>query len=99
MAEQEKSGKVNEYFLSLVLSLSAAAIQQMGKIANPLTNKIEKNLEQAKISIDMIEMLVEKTKGNLTQEENHLIASTLSDLQLNFVDELEKDKKTEHRTN
>ena len=96
MAEQEK---INEYFLSLVFSLSAAAMQQMGKLANPITSKIEKNLEQAKVSIDMIEMLVEKTKGNLTTEENKLLASTLSDLQLNFVDELDKDKKTEHKTN
>ncbi|MDO8735418.1 MAG: DUF1844 domain-containing protein [Elusimicrobiota bacterium] len=96
MAEQEK---INEYFLSLVFSLSAAAMQQLGKISNPITNKIEKNLEQAKVSIDIIEMLVEKTKSNLTVEENKFITSTLSDLQLNFVDELDKDSKTEHRTN
>lgn len=96
MAEQEK---INEYFLSLVFSLSAAAMQQLGKISNPITNKIEKNLEQAKVSIDIIEMLVEKTKSNLTVEENKFITSTLSDLQLNFVDELDKDSKTEHRKN
>ncbi len=96
MAEQEK---INEYFLSLVFSLSAAAMQQLGKISNPTTNKIEKNLEQAKVSIDIIEMLVEKTKGNLTAEENKFLSSTLSDLQLNFVDELDKDSKTEHRAN
>ena len=94
MAEQ---GKVNEYFLSLVLSLSAASMQQMGKMTNPMTNKIEKNLEQAKISIDIIEMLVEKTKSNLTPEENKFISSTLSNLQLNFVYELDKDSKAEHR--
>ena len=96
MAEQEK---INEYFLSLVFSLSAAAMQQMGKLANPVSNKTEKNLEQAKVSIDIIEMLVEKTKGNRTVEENKFLLSTLSDLQLNFVDELDKDSKTEHRTN
>ena len=96
MAEQEK---INEYFLSLVFSLSAAAMQQMGKISNPITNKTEKNLEQAKVSIDIIEMLFEKTKGNRTAEENKFLLSTLSDLQLNFVDELDKDSKKEHRTN
>jgi len=92
MAEQEK---LNEYFLSLVFSLSAAAMQQLGKLANPATDKIEKNLDQAKVSIDIIEMLVEKTKGNLTKEEDKLITSTLSDLQLNYVDELDKDKEPE----
>ena len=96
MAEQERS---NEYFLSLLFSLSAAAMQQMGKLSNPMTNKIEKNLEQAKISIDIIEMLVEKTRGNLTPEENKLITSTLSDLQLNFVDELKKDSEMERKAN
>ncbi|MFH0948580.1 MAG: DUF1844 domain-containing protein [Elusimicrobiota bacterium] len=96
MAEQ---AKVNEYFLSLVFSLSAAAMQQMGKMANPMTNKIEKNLEQAKISIDIIEMIAEKTKGNLIVEEDKFLSSTLSNLQLNFVDELDKDSKAEHRVN
>jgi hypothetical protein len=96
MAEQEK---VNEYFLSLIFSLSAAAMQQMGKIANPLSNKVEKNLEQAKVSIDIIEMIKEKTKGNLTSEENNLLSTTLSDLQINYVDELKKETKTEHKTN
>ena len=96
MAEQ---AKVNEYFLSLVFSLSAAAMQQMGKMTNPMTNKIEKNLEQAKISIDIIEMIAEKTKGNLIVEEDKFLSSTLSNLQLNFVDELDKDSKAEHRMN
>ncbi|MDD5686339.1 MAG: DUF1844 domain-containing protein [Elusimicrobia bacterium] len=96
MTEQ---GKIDEYFLSLLFSLSSAAMQQMGKISNPLTSKVEKNLEQAKISIDMIEMLKVKTKGNLSEDENKFLESTLSDLQLNFVDELQKDTKIEHRSN
>lgn len=95
----DEQKKINEYFLSLVFSLAAAAMQQMGKVANPINNKIEKNLDQAKISVDMVKMLQDKTKGNLTEEENKMLASTLSDLQLNYVDELEKDKTTEKRVN
>ena len=80
MAEQEK---LNEYFLSLVFSLSAAAMQQLGKLANPATDKIEKNLDQAKVSIDIIEMLVEKTKGNLNDTEAKMIEQVVLNLQLN----------------
>ncbi|HAM38352.1 MAG: hypothetical protein A2474_02720 [Elusimicrobia bacterium RIFOXYC2_FULL_34_12] len=87
MTEQKQ---IDEYFFSLIISLSAAAMQQLGKIANPVTNKIEKSVEQAKISIDMLIMLREKTKGNLSVEENKLLDSTISDLQLNYVDECEK---------
>ncbi len=85
--------KLNMHFMSLVLSLSQAAMQQMGKITNPFTGKIERNLEQAKVTIDMLEMLKEKTKGNLVEEENKLIGDTLATLQLNYVDEAKKGEK------
>jgi len=90
MAEEPK---LNMYFMSLVLSLSQAAMQQMGKITNPLTGKIERNLEQAKVTIDMLEMLKEKTIGNLVKEEERLISDTLATLQLNYVDEVKKGEK------
>jgi len=90
MAEEPK---LNMYFMSLVLSLSQAAMQQMGKITNPLTGKIERNLEQAKVTIDMLEMLKEKTKGNLVKEEEKLVNDTLATLQLNYVDEVKKEEK------
>jgi len=90
MAEEPK---LNMYFMSLVLSLSQAAMQQMGKITNPLTGKIERNLGQAKVTIDMLEMLKEKTRGNLVKEEERLISDTLATLQLNYVDEMKKEEK------
>jgi len=90
MAEEPK---LNMYFMSLVLSLSQAAMQQMGKITNPLTGKIERNLEQAKVTIDMLEMLKEKTIGNLVKEEEKLVNDTLATLQLNYVDEVKKGEK------
>jgi len=89
--------KLSAHFMSLIISLSHAAMQQMGKIVNPLTGKIEKNLEQAKMTIDMLEMLKEKTKGNLVKEEERLISDTLATLQLNYVDEAEKGEKKEEK--
>jgi len=87
----EETKKVNNNFLALVFSISANAWQQLGKLKNPLTDKTEKNLEHAKISIDILEMLKEKTKNNLTPEEEKLLISTLTDLQLNYVEELKKE--------
>ena len=89
----EEEPKLNMLFMSLVLSLSQAAMQHMGKVTNPLTGEIERNLEQAKVTIDMMEMLKEKAKGNLVKEEEKLIGETLATLQLNYVDEVKKGKE------
>ena len=82
----------NKHFLELVYILHASAMQALGKIKNPLTDKIERSLEQAQQSIDMLVMLREKTKGNLSAQENSVISGMISELQLNFVDESNKDK-------
>lgn len=76
--------------LQLVALFQSAALQQMGKLKNPVTDKIERELEQAKISIDMIEMLHTKMKGNLQEEEERMISAVLRDLRLNYVDEANK---------
>ena len=78
------------YFYQLVLSMQAAAWQQMGKVTSPLTGKIERNLEQAKLSIDMLEMLQRKTEGNLAEEEKTMLDRVLYELRMNYVDEANK---------
>ena len=82
--------KLDPYFFQLVISLQGGAMQQMGKIASPMTGKIERNLDMAKSSIDMLGMVKEKTEGNLTDEEKQLIEHALYELRLNYVDELKK---------
>ena len=82
-------------FLSLVLSLHRSAWMAMGKVANPMTGKVEKDIEAARGSIDLLETLRIKTQGNLTKEEEKILANALGVLQLNFVDEIargEEDK-------
>jgi hypothetical protein len=81
-------------FSSLVLMFHAAAMQQMGKVKNPVTDKIERDLEQAQMSIDMLDMLAEKTKGNLSDDEDRLLKRTIQELKLNYVDETAKTLKT-----
>ena len=81
----------NELFVTLISSLSSQAWIQLGKIKNPINDKIEKNLEAASMSIDMLTMIQDKTKNNLEEYESKLLDQSLSDLRMNFV--FEKNKK------
>ena len=89
----EEKDRNSQLFFSLVAMFQTAAMQQMGKLINPVTGKIERDLEQARFSIDILGMLQEKTKGNLTDEERRFLDHVLFELRLNYVDELEKEKK------
>src|ERR1700704_1695443 len=92
MADEEKiqPGEVDLRFLTLVMSLATAAWSQPGEIPHPSTQKIEKDLEQAHMSIDFLRMLLEKTKGNLKPKEDELLTNTVTDLEMNFADEVGK---------
>src|SRR5438477_1364205 len=81
-----------ELFIGLVQSFQAAAMQQMGKIMNPFTQKIERDMAHAKMSIEMLEMLRARTSGNLTGQEARFLNHVLTELRLNYVAETEKDK-------
>tara|TARA_B100001123_G_C15085615_1_gene937502 strand:- start:265 stop:597 length:333 start_codon:yes stop_codon:yes gene_type:complete len=81
----------NELFMTLISSLASQAWIQLGKIKNPITDKVEKNLEAASMSIDMISMLQEKTKNNIEEYESKLLEKTLNDLRMNFVFEKNQD--------
>jgi uncharacterized protein DUF1844 len=89
--KEAMSGK--DLFLGLIHSFQAAAMQQMGKIPNPYTEKIERDLPQAKLSIDVLEMLQTRTSGNLVAEESRFLQHVLTELRLNYVAELEEEKK------
>lgn len=82
--------QINPLFLQLVLSLQSAAWYQLGKTVSPISGKIERDLDQAKASIDLLAMLQEKTKGNLGKQEQQILDNTVYTLQMNYVDELEK---------
>jgi hypothetical protein len=72
-------------FGSFILSLTHAALMHMGQTPDPYTGKAMVNLEVARHTIDTIAMLQEKTKGNLDQDEQHLIDNALSQLRMIFV--------------
>jgi hypothetical protein len=72
-------------FSAFVYSLSTSALVHLGEIPEPITEKMDKNLPLAKQTIDILGILQEKTKGNLTQEEENLLNSFLYDLRMRYV--------------
>lgn len=77
------SGFIN--FSTFILSLNTAALVHLGEIPDPITQKKQINLLLAKQTIDTLEMLKEKTKGNLSLEEEKLLESILFELKLKYV--------------
>ncbi len=72
-------------FSTFVLSLSTSALVHLGELPDPITNAKEVNLQLAKQTISIIEMLKEKTKGNLTKDEESLLDNVLYDVRLKFI--------------
>ena len=75
----------NELFVTLISSLTSQTWIQLGKMKNPTTDKIDKNLDAASMSIDMLSMIQEKTKNNLDEYESKLLNQSLNDLRMNFI--------------
>ncbi len=73
-------------FATLVLSLGSSAIMYLGEEAEG--KRVERNLPMAKHAIDLLCVLEEKTKGNLSGEEDHILESLLFDLRLRYVEAL-----------
>ena len=73
-------------FSAFVLGLASSALIHLGVHQNPETQTIAVDLVQARQSIDVLALLREKTKGNLSAEEEQLFSSVLSDLRLRFVE-------------
>jgi len=76
-------------YLQMVTSLQAAAMMQMGKIMNPQTGKIDRHMELAQNTIDILAMMKRKMQGNLSKPEQDYIDHILYELRMNFVEETE----------
>ena len=73
-------------FATFILSLSHSALMHLGEAPHPETGNVERNLPLARQTIDLIAMLDEKTKGNLTGDEERLVGQILYDLRMRFVE-------------
>jgi hypothetical protein len=82
-------------FVQLVAMFQYAAMQQMGKLPNPATGKIERDLAQARMSIDMIEMLQHRTGSHRSAQESEFLDKVLFELRMNYVDESKRPAEPE----
>lgn len=72
-------------FSTLTMSIGSSAIMAMGLAPNPTTGEIEKNQEIAAFNIDLLLVLKEKTKNNLTSDEDNFLSNLINDLQMKYV--------------
>lgn len=90
----DKNNSNELFFMQLVMQNQQLAMMSMGKLKNPVTDKIDRNLEFAKMAIDTLDMLAVKTKGNLSEYEEKFLTEVIKDLKLNYVDEASKEQRT-----
>jgi len=89
MAEIQRttvSGEMTQRFIEFVMMQAQNAAMFLGQIPHPQTGRGEVNLEMARLFIDQLEMIGEKTRGNLTAEEEKILANALSNLHLAYVE-------------
>ena len=72
-------------FSTFILSLSTSVLVHLGELPDPVTGQKGANLQLAKQTISVIELLKEKTKGNLTEDEEKLIDTVLYDVRLKYI--------------
>ncbi|HXJ69188.1 MAG TPA: DUF1844 domain-containing protein [Verrucomicrobiae bacterium] len=83
-------GREAALFLQLVLGLQQAAMVALGKLMNPMSGKIERNLEGARNTIDTLAAIEARTRGNLESDEQRVLTQVLTDLRMNYLDEVKK---------
>ena len=95
MVDKDQASSRELLFLQVISMFQAAAMQQLGKFVDSTTGEVTRDLTQAKISIDILDVLKQKTKGNLTEVEGELLDKVLFELHMNYVDELKTSEKGE----
>jgi len=87
---QENPSKDEKSFMYLVGTFQSSAWIAMGKMKNPMTDKVEKNLDQSSFYIELLNMIQVKTKGNLSEYEEQMLINTISELKMNIIKEKKK---------
>ncbi|MBN1912922.1 MAG: DUF1844 domain-containing protein [Candidatus Omnitrophica bacterium] len=88
---REDSPQASFNFFVTTLAIQASIF--LGQMPNPATNQKEENIPQAKFIIDTLDILKEKTKGNLTKEESQLLENIIYELKMQYVSKTKGDPK------
>ena len=89
-AKEQQADYHEPNFTIFLSSLSMQAMIALGRLENPITKTTDKNLEQARFLIDTLGIIKEKTKGNLSKEEENLLDDALYNLRILYVEEKDK---------
>ena len=84
-----------QLFDQLISSLVHSAWVYLGKIKNPINDKLEKNMDQASVQIDMLDMLFKRMTGNLSEEEDKYLGHIIRELKMNFIEEKNKPEESD----
>ena len=84
-----------QLFDQLISSLVHSAWVYLGKIKNPMNDKLEKNVDQASVQIDMLDMLFKRMTGNMSEEEDKYLGHVIRELKMNFVEEKNKPEESD----
>jgi len=84
-----------QLFDQLISSLVHSTWISLGKIKNPMTDKIEKDIQGASMNIDMIDMLYKRMDGNLSDNEDKYLSQILSELKTNYINEKSQTESSE----
>tara|TARA_B100001996_G_scaffold119353_1_gene90370 strand:- start:2888 stop:3217 length:330 start_codon:yes stop_codon:yes gene_type:complete len=87
---EDSANKNDQLFMYLVGTFQSSAWIALGKMKNPVTDKIERNLDQASFYIDLLDMMQTKMEGNLSEYEEQMLINTVSELKMNFIEEQKK---------
>lgn len=85
-------------FLHLVSLFQAAAMQHLGKFVDPASGEARRELDQAKMAIDTLDMLKTKTNGNLTDAEKEFLDKVVFELHMNYVEEVKRSEDEGNET-
>ena len=90
MTEMNHPSRQAALFLQLLLGLQQSGMMTLGKLMNPLTRQIDKNLDAARDTIDTLAALEARTRGNLEPDEARVLQQVLTELRMNYLDEVKK---------
>ena len=79
-------------FTTLIMSLASSALVSMGRVPDPETGTVQKNFVFAHQNIDIIHLLQEKTRGNLSADEERLVEQILYELRMSYISAMKDEK-------
>ena len=88
----DQFSKHDHVLMSLIMNLQAIAMVQLGKVVNPTTGELERDLDAARGTIDLLDMLKAKCRTDTPADLLKVLDHAVMDLQMNFLDELKKER-------